>query len=123
MKGWKRSLFWEGIPLLMFLGMFGLLSAVNWDYESKLLTPDQTAGDWSSVHLGQILLAIAAGQVVLASIILLIVRLIWPGVTSGTWLLVPLALVAMFLIFPSLFIVVLGPAAITMIQQERAAPR
>ena len=123
MKGWKRSLFWEGIPLLMFFGVFGFIAAINWGYESKLITPDPSVSDWKEAHLGQVMLAIAAGQVALASLILLAVRLIWPSVTSGAWLLVPLTLVAILLVFPSLFIVVLGPASITMVQQMRVAPR
>ena len=123
MKGWQRSLFWEAIPILILFGVFGFLAVINWGYESKLLTIDASAPAWPESHIGPILLAVAAGQIVLASFILLAVRLIWPGITSGPWLLIPLTLVAIFLIFPSLFIVVLGPASITMIQQERVAPR
>jgi hypothetical protein len=107
----------------MFLGVFGLIGAVNWGYESKLLTPDPSGPGWNEVHLGQILLAIAAAQAGIGSAILLAIRLLVPNVTSAPWMLIPLTLVAIFLIFPSLFLVVLGPAAVTMVEQTRAAPR
>jgi hypothetical protein len=122
MNGWKRSVFWEGLPLLIFLGAFGFLAIINWDYESKLLTPDNSASGSGEVYLGPILLATAAGMTVLASVILLVVRLLVPRVISSTWKLLPLLLVTFFLIFPSLFIVLLGPADITMIEQMRKVP-
>jgi len=114
---WKRSLFWEGLPFLMLLGVFGALAAINWDYERKLLVPDPSADNWSSVHLGQIMLAIALAQALVGSVILLIVRLLNPNVLSKTWLLVPLTLVFIFLVLPGLFVVIFGPAAITMVKQ------
>jgi hypothetical protein len=36
---------------------------------------------------------------------------------------VPLVLISIFFIFPSLFIVILGPAGITMMDQMAAAPK
>jgi predicted anti-sigma-YlaC factor YlaD len=123
MKAWQRSLLWEGLPFLMLFGVFGLIAAVNWDYESKLVTPDPGASEWSGVYLGPILLAIAVAEAVAASVILLVVRLLWPAVTSSQLLVIPLTLVAILLIFPALFTVVLGPAAITMVEQMRVVPR
>ena len=122
MNTWKRSIFWEGLPLLMFVGIFGSLSIINWAYESKLLTPDHTATDWVSIYLGPILLAIATGMTVMASVILLVVRLLVPGAISSRWKLLPLLLVTVLLIFPSLFIIVLSPADITMVEQMRKVP-
>jgi hypothetical protein len=126
MKGWTRSLFWEGLPFLMFVGVFGFIAVINWTYESKLFTSSSVVSDasnWNEGHLGQIMLTIAVGQIVLASGILFVVRLCTPSVTSSRWMLLPLTLVAVLLVFPSLFIVVLGPSAITMVEQERESPR
>jgi hypothetical protein len=122
-KGWTRSLFWEGFPFLMLFGVSGLLAVINWDYERKLFMPDPSADNWRSVHLGQIMLAIALAQALVGSAILLLVRLLNPNVLSKTWLLVPLTLVFIFLVLPGLFVVVFGPAAITMIQQKHVVPR
>ncbi len=122
MKGWKSYLLWEGLPFLLPLFVFGLISATNWDYESKLVIPDKSASDWTDVHLGQILLAGAMGQALIASIILFIVRITRPKSSSGWYMLVSLILVAIFLIFPSLFIITLGPAGITMMEQTRVTP-
>ncbi len=123
MKGWKSYLLWEGIPFLLLLFIFGFISAANWDYESKLITLDGSGADWSSVHLGPIMLAIALGLALLASFILFIVRLTRPKSYGGWYMFISLTLVAIFLIFPSLVIVLLGPASITMAEQMRAAPR
>jgi hypothetical protein len=127
LKGWKSYLLWEGLPFLMTLTVFGLISAVNWGYESKLVTPDHSAADWSHVHLGLILLAIAMGQALAASFLLFIVRVVirlaLPNPSSGWFMFVPLTLISIFLIFPSLFIIILGPAGITMIEQTNEAPR
>jgi hypothetical protein len=123
MKGWKRSLVWEGLPLIMLVGVFGFIAAINWDYEAKLLTADPTGSKWTEIYLGPILLGIAVVLTLLASAILLTVRLVAPQVTSSAWLLAPLTIVAILFIFPSLFIVILGPASITMIEQMRASPR
>jgi hypothetical protein len=123
MKGWKSYLLWEGIPFLMLLGVAGFISALNWGYESKLITPDNGASDWYNAHLGLILLAIAMGQALVASFILFIVRITRPKSNSGWYMFVSLTVVAIFLIFPSLFIIIFGPAAITMTEQMRPAPR
>jgi hypothetical protein len=124
LKGWKSYLLWECLPLLMLLSTFGFISAVNWGYESKLLTPDNGASDWSGVHMGLILLALAMGQVLVASFLLFIVRIVirhvWPTSSSGWLMFIPLTLISIVLIFPSLFIIILGPAGITMIEQTRA---
>jgi hypothetical protein len=107
----------------MLFGVFGFIGAINWAYESKLLTPRQGVTEWSEVYLGPIMLACAVGETLFGCLVLLVVRLIWPKVTRGPWMLLPVMLVAILFIFPSLFIVVLGPAAITMVEQMRAAPR
>lgn len=127
MKGWKSYLLWEGLPFLILLSMFGFISAVNWDYESKLFTPDNSAPDPTSVHLGLILLAFAMGEALVASVLLFVVRIIirftYPTLSSGWFMFVPLVLISIFFIFPSLFIIILGPAAITMTEQTRTVPK
>lgn len=127
MKGWKSYLFWEGIPFLLLLLVFGFISSVNWDYESKLITPDNGGIDWTDVHLGVLMMAIAIGQALIASVLLFVVRIIGIRITnpnsSMAFMFISLIAVAVFLIFPSLFITILGPAAITMKDQMREAPR
>jgi hypothetical protein len=100
------------------LFVFGFIAAINWDYESKLVTLDNNAPDWSGIHLGQIVLAIALGQTLIACFLLFLLCLFWPK-SYLTWFLAPLTLVTILLIFPSLFIVILGPAGITMVEQMR----
>ena len=127
MKGWKSYLLWEGLPFLMLLSLLGFISAVNWGYESKLFAPDNSASDPTSVHLGLILLAIAMGEALFASVLLFVVRIIirftYPTLSSGWYMFIPLVLISIFFIFPSLFIIILGPAAITMKEQMSQAPK
>lgn len=122
MKGLKSHLLWEGIPLLMPLSIFGFISVVDWDYEGKLITPDTGASDWTGVHLGLILLVMAMGQALAASFILFIVRITRPKSSGGGYMLAWLTVVALFLIIPSLFIIIMGPAALPMMEQMRVAP-
>ena len=123
MKGWKSYLLWEGLPFLMLLSVLGFISAVNWDYESKLITPRQGAPDWTGVYMGPLLLAIAVGLATTASVILFIVRLTRPRSGSFWYMSISLTLVAVQLIFPAMFMVILGPAGITMMEQMRDAKR
>jgi hypothetical protein len=127
MIGWKSYLLWEGLPFLMLLSMFGFLSAVNWGYERIFFTPRNSAPDPTSIHLGLILLACAVGEALIASVLLFVVRIIirvtHPTLSSGWFMFVPLVLISIFFIFPSLFIVILGPAGITMMDQMNAPAR
>jgi hypothetical protein len=127
MKGWKSYLLWEGLPFLMLLAMFGFISVVNWGYESKLFTQDNSASDPTSAHLGSFLLLIAMGEALFASVLLFVVRIIirvtYPTLSSGWFMFVPLVLISIFFIFPSLFIIILGPAAITMKEQMMTPPK
>jgi len=106
--------------------MFGFISAVNWDYESKLFTPDNSASAPVSAHVGLILLTFAMGEALFASVLLFVVRIIirvtYPTLSSGWFMFVPLVLISVFFIFPSLFIIILGPAIITT-EQMCAAPK
>jgi hypothetical protein len=122
MKAWRRALLWASYPFLLLLFVFGFIAAINWDYESKLISLDNNASDWSSAHQGPLLLASAMGLVLTASLLLFLVRLFWPKLHPN-WFLVPLTLITIFLIFPGLFIVILGPAGITMIEQTRSASK
>ena len=72
MKGWKSYLLWEGIPFLILLFMFGFISVINWDYESKLITLDNSASEWTGVHMGPLLLGIAMIHVCIASVLLFV---------------------------------------------------
>ena len=111
----------------MLFSMLGFLSVVNWDYESKLFTPDNNALDPTGVHLGLILFAGAIGEALFASVLLFVVRVIirftHPTLSTGWSMFVPLVLISIFFIFPSLFVVILGPAAITMMEQTREATK
>jgi hypothetical protein len=65
-RGWKSYFLWEGLPFLLPMFAFGLISALNWPYESKLISLDKNASDWTGAHLGPILLASATGGVAAA---------------------------------------------------------
>jgi hypothetical protein len=122
MKGWKSYVLWEGLPFLILIFLFALISTFNWGYESQLVFPVRGPG-WVEIHLGLIMLSIAALQATLAAVILFVVRLTRPK-SGGQWyMFIALTLVAIFLIFPAAFIVVLGPAAITMKQQMNTDSR
>jgi hypothetical protein len=124
MQDLKKFLLWEGIPFLLLLFVFGFIATINWDYESKLISLDNSSSDWVGVHMGPILLATAAGQVLIASFLLFLVRVIFRPKRNIDWVMVfPLVLIAVLFIFPSLFIVILGPASITMMEQMRVAPK
>jgi len=127
MKGWKSYLLWEGIPFLILFFVFGFISAINWDYESKLITPDTSSNDWTSVHMGLILLAFAMGLALVASFFLFVVRIVARATglnSSKRWFMfASLVLIAILFIFPGLFLIVLGPAAITMMEQMRIVPK
>jgi len=127
MKGWKSYLLWEGIPFLLPLFVFIFISAINWGYESKLITPDNGAPDWTGVHLGLILLTGAMVFALIASVLLFLVRIIAVHIASPnlsmTFMFVSLIAITIWLIFPSLFIIILGPASITMMEQMRVVPK
>jgi len=111
---------WEGLPFLLPLLAFGLIGIINWDYECKLILPDDAAGSWTDSHLGLLLLAVAAVQALAGSLILFLVRVFWSSPFADWFSVLVLVLVTIFLIFPSLFIVILGPASITMKEQMSA---
>ena len=127
MKGWKSYLLWEGLPFLLPLFVFGLISAINWDYESKLITPDNSAADSIGVHMGLIFLAGSMGLAAMASALLFVVRIIAVHIAKPNarmaFMFVSLIAVTILLIFPSLFTIILGPASITMMEQMRVAPK
>jgi hypothetical protein len=127
MKGWKSYLLWEGIPFLLLLFVFGSISAVNWDYESKLITPDNGSSEWTGVHMGLLLLAYAMGLALVASVLLFVVRIIAIRIAnpniSMAFTFVSLIVITILFIFPGLFIIILGPASITMMEQMRVPLR
>jgi hypothetical protein len=125
MKGWQSYLLWEGLPFLLLLFVFGFISAFNWDYERKLIVADPSAADRVDIHMGQILLAIALGQAFMASGLLFLVRMTRPKSQIGgyRYMFVSLVIVTVFLVFPAMFVVILGPAAITMMEQMRPSPK
>jgi hypothetical protein len=119
---WKSALLWASYPFLFLIFIFALISAVNWDYESKLIFPDYGAPDWPGQHLGLLMLAGAAGLAFIASILLFVYRFFWPKAQAG-WFFAPMIVITILWVSPSLFIVILGPAAVTMIQQMRSVSR
>lgn len=128
MKGWKSYLWWEGLPILLPLFFFGIISAVNWDYESKLITPNNSdSSNWSDSHIGLIFLRIAMIQAIVASFLLFVVRIIAiriprPSI-SMAFMFVSLTFIVIIFIFPSLFITIVMPAFLTMAEQVRVSPR
>ena len=123
MKSWMLCLFWEGIPFLLLFFILGSLALLNWDYENKLISLDNGASDWTGAYMGPILLGSALGLATLASLLLFMARLSHPKPGMSWALGIRLGFIAVFLIFPSLSVVVLGPAAITMMEQMRNLPK
>jgi len=122
MNSWKSSLLWALYPFLLLFLVFGFIAALNWGYESKLIFLNDNATDWAAVHIGPILLAGAMGLALIASFCLFLVRIFWPK-SHTSWFLVPLTIITIFLIFPGLFIIILGPAIITTLEQTRSVSR
>lgn len=123
MKGWKSYVLWEGFPFLVLLATFGVLSAINWNYEKKLLTPMSGVSDRDIAYMGPELLVFAVADALFASVIHFIVRITGPKNGSRWYLLIVLTVTAIFLIFPSLFIIVLGPAGISTYERLSMPPR
>ncbi len=74
------------------------------------------------MYMGPILLATAMGLAFVASFLLLVIRFFWPK-SHTTWFMFPLTCITILLIFPGLFIIILGPATITMMEQSRAVSK
>jgi hypothetical protein len=122
-SGWLSRLLWEGLPFLMPMGLFALLAVINWDYESKLLFLNKSGSDWGAIDMGPLLLAGSLGISLFGSVILLVVRLAGGIPKSAGARFSMLTLVAVFCIFPSLFIVLLGPAGISIVESTQQVPR
>jgi hypothetical protein len=119
-KASKSYLLWAAYPFALLLGIFGFIGVVNWSYERKLLALNNDSGDWASAHMGPILLATAIGLAAIASLLLFLIRVFWPR-SQTNWFMVPLTFITIILVFPSVFIIILGPAAITMVEQTQSA--
>jgi hypothetical protein len=122
LKDWRRSLLWAAFPPLLLLAVGGMLAVINWAYESKLCTVRTDSHDWVQNDLGLLLLATALAFATFASAILFVVRILGPDSKPEWYMFTPLLIVTILLIFPALFIVVLGPAGITIMQSMRPAP-
>jgi hypothetical protein len=122
MKGWKSYLLWEGIPFWMLFLCFGFISLINWTYESKLITLNARMPDWVGSHMGLILLGGALGMSFIASGTLFLIRITRPKTKSDWYMFIALTLVAIFWIFPSLNIIIIGPAGITMMESLQQVP-
>lgn len=117
----KPHLLWAAYPLGIPALIFGFIAAVNWGYESKLLALRTDVSGWTEQYVGPILLVIAIIMALIGSLILLAMGAFWPKSRTG-WFLVPVTVVTILLVFPSLFIIILGPAGITMIEQTNSSP-
>jgi hypothetical protein len=88
----------------------------------KLFSLDNGASDWSGIHLGPIMLAYAMGMSSIASLFLFLIRFFWPN-SLQNWFFLPVTFITLLLVFPSLFIVLLGPAEIQMKEYFRSEPK
>ncbi len=118
----KLQFFWAGYPLAISLLVFGLIATVNWGYESKFFDTRSDATDWTSQHTGLMMLIMAIVMASIASLILLVAAVFWPKSRTG-WFLVPVTIVTILFVLPSLFLIILGPAAITMIEQTNSVSK
>jgi hypothetical protein len=119
---WLSYLLWEGLPFLMPMGLFAVVAAINWDYESKLLFLNKSSPDWIGVHMGPLMLGTGLGFSLFGSVVLLVVRLAG-GIPKSDWArFIIVTLVALFCIFPSVFIVIFGPAQISIMESMQQVP-
>ncbi len=106
----------------MPMGLFAVVAAINWDYESKLLFLNKSSTDWVVVHIGPLMLGSCLGFSLFGSVVLLVVRLAG-GIPKSDWArFIIVTLVALFCIFPSMFIVLLGPAQISVMESMQQVP-
>ena len=122
MKPWKNALLWALYPFVVLLFVFGIIAAFNWAYESKLIFLDDDASDWAGRYQGPILLLGAAILAAIAGFLLFLIRIFWVK-SQTSWFLIPLTIITILLIFPGLFVIILGPSAITMIEQTRSVSK
>jgi hypothetical protein len=73
------------------------------------------------LHMGLVMLSFALALALYASLILLLSRVFQPKPNPGWFMVTSLAIVGIFLILPSLFIIVLGPATIQMMENMRVS--
>jgi len=118
----KPQLLWAAYPLAICVVVFGLIATVNWGYESKFFDIRSNVTDWAGQHTGLIMLTMAIVMASVASLILLVAALFWPKSRTG-WFMVPVTIATVLFVFPSLFVIILGPAAITMIEQTNSASK
>ena len=117
----KYFFLWAVYPIAIFLLTVAFLAAINWGYESKLFTARADATEWNERFMGPILFAIGFGRALTGSAILFILGCFWPK-SKPSWFIIPVTLVTILLVLPSLFIAYLGPAGMTMIEQTNSAP-
>ena len=120
MKAWISYLLWAVFPILLLFFFFGLLAVINWDYVDKLVTPRIDTLDWISAYLGPIMFASAIGLALIAGVLFFFVRVIVAKEGFGWAIWLPITLITIFFILPGVFIVILAPAAVTMIEQMNA---
>ena len=115
--GTKRSrYYWEGLPLLMVFLVHASIAISNWPYERRMFTTDPAVPGWIVAHLGLILTATSIGLALFAGYLLDQLRISESRPPYKSWsTLLGVSFILMFLVFPSLFIVVLGPAAVQML--------
>jgi len=118
------ELFFYALPVWLPAGFFALISAINFDYERKFFEP-ATVNGLADALLGLKLLSVAAVASIASSVFLFVMRRNFQGRHSRSnavigWLYIILpGVVSFVLCLAAIFIVVLGPAAITMLQQMR----
>jgi len=107
------NLVWGAVPFLVGVMLFLLLSIINWDYESKMVThPD---GNWTGI----ILLGMCMVDLSISGILFYTYRM-WlvnaaPSVTTRLVGIV-LFLLALLMGLAGWFVIGLGPAGIELIQ-------
>ena len=123
MKRWISYLLWEAMPLLLLLLSFGFISAINWNYEQRLIFP-RDVPDKVDAYMGPFLFLLAVGMALMASGILWLTRIFWPVTEQRNrqlivWLVtVPNCLFVLLLLAMLLSIVWLGPTALVMVEQQ-----
>lgn len=111
----------DAVPLMIVTTLFVFVAVINWDYQRKFFEPFDDHGHLN-YYLGPVLLGIGYGFALVSCVFYYLMRGAFPRRTAagneGSWVQTILAgLVSMVCLLMSLGLILLGPAALTMLTQ------
>jgi len=111
-----RSILWSCAPLFFLASWFIIVALINWDYQAKFFEPALIGAQFNA-WIGPILLATAIAFGIASSVFAFLAL---RQKAAKKWLSLTLSIFVSLLFFlMSLAFLLLGPAAITMMEQMR----